>query len=57
MTILLGNEGVDLHIDRWPDPGQPYGEGAKERPLTLPVPTMLRIAAHYRPHLFSVSRR
>jgi hypothetical protein len=51
---------VDLWIEQWPDPGQQYGEGAKDLLLTMAVPTMTMLAARARPDLFratAVKRR
>ena len=51
-AIILWNETVDLWIELWPDPGQQYGEGAKDLLLTMAVPTILLFAARWRPDLF-----
>jgi hypothetical protein len=51
-AIILWNETVDLWIERWPDPGQQYGEGAKDLLLTMAIPTILMFAARWRPDLF-----
>ena len=51
-AIILWNETVDLWIEQWPDPGQQYGEGAKDLLLTMAVPTILLFAARWRPDLF-----
>ena len=55
--VLLWNELVDLMIEQWPDPVQQYGEGAKDLLLTMLVPTVILLAARYRPQLFRVARR
>ena len=55
--VLLWNEVVDLCVEQWPDPVQQYGEGAKDVALTLIVPTLILLAARYRPQLFRVARR
>ena len=34
-ALILCNEAVDLWVERWPDPGQPYGEGVKDLLLTM----------------------
>jgi len=52
LALILWNETVDLWNERWPDPGQQYGEGAKDIVLTMFVPTILMIAARLRPDLF-----
>jgi len=52
LAIILWNEAVDLWIEQWPDPGQQYGEGAKDLLLTMAVPTILMAAARARPDLF-----
>ncbi len=52
LAVILWNEAVDLWIEQWPDPGQQYGEGAKDILLTLAVPTLIMVAARRRPDLF-----
>lgn len=52
LAIILWNETVDLWVERWPDPGQQYGEGTKDILLTIAVPTILMFAARARPDLF-----
>lgn len=49
---ILWNEGVDLWVERWPDPGQQYGEGVKDLMLTMLLPTILMWATRSRPDLF-----
>lgn len=58
-AAILWNETVDLWVEQWPDPGQQYGEAAKDLILTMAVPTLIMIAARYRPDLFraAASRR
>lgn len=51
-AAILWNEAVDLWVERWPDPGQQYGEGAKDVLLTMMLPTILLWAARSRPDLF-----
>lgn len=51
-AAILWNEAVDLWVERWPDPSQQYGEGAKDLLLTMLVPTILMLAARSRPDLF-----
>jgi hypothetical protein len=53
-AIILWNETVDLWIEQWPDPGQQYGEGAKDLLITMLVPTILMFAIRLRPDLFRV---
>lgn len=55
--LILWNETVDLWIERWPDPGQQYGEGAKDLLLTMFVPTVIMLAARFRPDLFRGTAR
>jgi hypothetical protein len=56
-AIILWNETVDLWVERWPDPGQQYGEGAKDLLLTMAVPTIVMFAARWRPDLFRQGAR
>jgi hypothetical protein len=51
-AAILWNEAVDLWVERWPDPGMQYGEGAKDLLLTLAVPTIVMWAARTRLDLF-----
>jgi len=55
-ALILWNETVDLWVEQWPDPGQQYGEGAKDLLLTMLLPTILLLAARYRPDLFRSGR-
>lgn len=52
LALILWNEAVDLWIEQWPDPGQQYGEGAKDILLTMFVPTVMMFAIRLRPDLF-----
>lgn len=52
LAVILWNETVDLWIEQWPNPGQQYGESAKDILLTLAVPTLIMVAARMRPDLF-----
>jgi hypothetical protein len=51
-AIILWNEAVDLWTERWPHPGQQYGEGAKDLLLTMLMPTILLVAIRLQPKLF-----
>jgi hypothetical protein len=55
--VILWNEAVDLWVEQWPDPGQQYGEGAKDLLLTMAVPTVIMLAARKWPDLFRSSAR
>src|SRR4029079_11220123 len=52
LVLILWNEASDLWIERWPDPGMQYGEGAKDILLTMFVPTFFALAIHLAPRLF-----
>lgn len=56
-AIILWNETVDLWIEQWPDPGQQYGEGAKDVFLTMLIPTIVMWTARLKPALFEPSQR
>ena len=56
-AFTLWNETVDLWIERWPDPGQQYGEGAKDVLLTMFLPTILMFAVRLCPQLFALAAR
>jgi hypothetical protein len=51
-AVILWSEIVDLWFEIWPEPGRQYGEGVKDLLLTMFVPTVLMLAARYRPDLF-----
>ena len=51
-AVIVWNETVDLWFEIWPDPARQYGEGLKDILLTMFVPTLLMLAARYRPDLF-----
>ncbi|URD61698.1 hypothetical protein M8312_04080 [Sphingomonas sp. KRR8] len=53
LSLELLNEANDLWVERWPDPGQQYGEGVKDILLTMILPTLLLIIARRRPALLS----
>ena len=57
LAAALWNEAVDLWVEQWPDPGQQYGEGAKDLLLTMAVPTLIMLTARLRPDLFRVGAR
>jgi len=54
-ALALWNETVDLWVERWPDPGMQYGEGVKDLMLTMILPTVLLVAARFKPDLFRPS--
>ena len=51
LSLELGNEIYDLTVERWPDPGQQFGEGTKDILLTMALPTMLMLVSRWRPTL------
>lgn len=57
LAIIGWNETVDLWVERWPDPGMQYGEGAKDVLLTMFLPTVLMLAVRFAPGLFRGGRR
>jgi hypothetical protein len=56
LLLELANEALDLAMERWPDPGQQYGEGAKDLLLTMALPTLILLLARYCPRLFVAPR-
>ncbi|HEX5238298.1 MAG TPA: hypothetical protein VFW39_07545 [Sphingomicrobium sp.] len=56
-AVIAWNETVDLWMEQWPDPGQQYGEGAKDLLLTMLLPTVLMLAVRLRPDLFRSAPR
>lgn len=55
LAVIVWSEAVDIIVERWPDPGQQYGEAAKDLVMTMLLPTVLLIAARLRPDLFRAS--
>jgi hypothetical protein len=53
LAFILWNETVDLWVERWPNPGQQYGEGAKDVLLTILLPAALMLVVRWRPGLFA----
>jgi hypothetical protein len=51
LFLELGNETYDLNVERWPDLGSQLGEGFKDILLTMALPTLLLLAARWRPGL------
>ena len=56
-AVILWNETVDLWVEQWPNPGQQYGEGAKDVLITMLLPTVLMYAVRLRPDLFRSGHR
>jgi len=56
-AVIFWNETVDLWLEQWPDPGQQYGEGAKDLMVTMLLPTVLMFAVRLRPDLFRAGVR
>jgi len=57
LAVIAWNETVDLWTETWPDPGQQYGEGAKDLLLTMLLPTILGVLVRVAPGLFGAARR
>lgn len=57
LALISWNEAVDLWVERWPDPGQQYGEGFKDLLLTMAAPTIVMVVARLRPDLFRPHHR
>ena len=51
LVLEIGNEAHDLTVELWPDLGSQLGEGAKDLLLTMTLPTLLMLVAHWRPSL------
>lgn len=51
-VLVTWNEAVDLWVERWPDTGKQYGEGAKDLILTVVLPALLMLVIRRRPGLF-----
>ena len=57
LALILWNEAVDLWMERWPDAGMQYGEGAKDILTTMFVPTLFILAMRFAPGLFTAAKR
>ena len=53
LALELANEANDLLVERWPDPGRQWGEGAKDVLLTMLLPTVLLLVARRLPQLLT----
>ena len=51
LAVITWNETVDLWTEHWPEPGQQYGEGAKDLLLTMLIPTILALSVRFVPGL------
>lgn len=57
LLVLIGvNEFVDLSLGRWPQLELRYAESVKDLLLTMFLPTLLLLAARWRPTLLAGSR-
>ncbi len=52
LIIELANEASDFAVDIWPQIAIQAGEAVKDLILTMVVPTLIFLAARYRPPLF-----
>jgi hypothetical protein len=57
LAVILWSETVDLWVEKWPDPSQQYGEGAKDVFLTMILPAVLMFVVRWRPALFAGGTR
>lgn len=56
LAVIMWNETVDLWTEQWPEPGQQYGEGAKDLLLTMLIPTIMALYMRFVPGLVRASR-
>lgn len=47
--LELANEANDLRVEKWPQPGMQYGEGAKDIIMTMLLPLLIFLVARHRP--------
>jgi hypothetical protein len=52
LAMAVANEAVDLWVEQWPDVAMQYRESVKDLLLTMTLPTILLLAARFRPQLF-----
>ena len=57
LVLELLNEAYDLHAERWPNIGHQLGEGFKDIVLTMALPTLLLLAARWKPQWLAVAPR
>ncbi|MCW3797071.1 hypothetical protein OMW55_04530 [Sphingomonas sp. BN140010] len=55
--LELANEANDLVVERWPDPGMQWGEGAKDVLLTMLLPTLLLLLSRRCSGILALARR
>ncbi len=55
LFLELGNEALDITVERWPDLGSQLGEGAKDILLTMALPTLIMLIARWKPGLLAAS--
>ena len=53
LIIEIVNEAADFRVELWPQLSAQTGEAAKDLILTMAVPTLIFLAARYRPQLFA----
>lgn len=56
LAVIMWNETVDLWTEQWPQPGQQYGEGAKDLLLTMLIPTIMALSVRFVPGLIRAPR-
>ena len=52
LAVIAWNETVDLSTEKWPNPGQQYGKGAKDLFMTMLLTTVFALAIRFAPGLF-----
>lgn len=52
LCVTLLNEAADLWTERWPSPGQQFGEAAKDILLTMLLPSLVLLTARHLPGLY-----
>ena len=53
LLVQILNEASDFRVEIWPEVGMQLGEAAKDVVLTMLVPTLIFLAARYRPGLLA----
>lgn len=55
LVLAVLNEWADLWIERWPQLGMQYGQGAKDLLLTMFLPSVLLVTTRFWPWLYEQS--
>jgi len=52
LIVVLANEMLDMHTERWPDRSHQLAESAKDLIFTMLLPTLLMVTARLHPRIY-----